>query len=218
MAASFGARAASDEFCSLIAPWLKRFDLVTVRENSGVDICAAAGRNDAIRVPDPTLLLRADSYLKIADAPQPQKPYLFIYFLGTRTDIDWKQIHAFAKEKNLEILYVGSQGQEDKYHKIEPTINQWLSLMANAEYVITNSFHCCVFAMQFRKKFIAYPVTGVAVKMNDRLTTLLTPLDLQHHIYSGSIDSLSEEIVYDKVYELLDGDTQQTIDILKRIF
>jgi hypothetical protein len=218
MAASFGARAASDEFCSLIAPWLKRFDLVTVRENSGVDICAAAGRKDAIRVPDPTLLLRADSYLKIADATQQQKPYLFIYFLGTRTDIDWKQIHTFAKEKNLEIVYVGSQGQEDKYHKIEPTINQWLSLMANAEYVITNSFHCCVFAIQFHKKFLAYPVCGVAEKMNDRLTTLLAPLGLINHIYRGSILELDSNIDFCDVFTKINSEIVSAKNLLNTLF
>jgi hypothetical protein len=218
MAASFGARVASDDFCSLIAPWLKRFDLVTVRENSGVDICASAGRKDAVRVLDPTLLLHADSYLKIADASKRPKPYLFIYFLGTRTNIDWKQIRSFAKGKGLEIVYVGSQGQEDKYRKIEPSINQWLSLMANAEYVITNSFHCCVFAIQFHKKFLAYPVCGVAEKMNDRLTTLLAPLGLINHIYRGSILELDSNIDFCDVFTKINSEIVSAKNLLNTLF
>lgn len=208
MAASFGSRHPSNDFCNLIRPWLKRFDLITVRESSGLKMCADAGRNDAHLVLDPTLLLRMDDYLKIAAEDKHQQPYIFIYFLGTRTNINWKEIHRFAKSKELQIIYVGSQGVEDKFKKEEPSIPQWLTLIANAEYVITNSFHGVVFAMQFHKKFIVYPVTGVSAKMNDRLTTLLNPLKLQNRIYNGNLSSIIEgDINYQKVFESLDANS-----------
>lgn len=218
VAASFGARGASDDFCTLIKPWLKRFDLITVREKSGIEICSQAGRPDAVCVPDPTLLLRADDYLKIASDNYPAEPYLFIYFLGTRTAIDWKQIHRFAKERNLKIVYVGSQGQEDKFKKEEPTIGQWLSLMAHAEYVITNSFHCSVFAMQFRRRFIVYPVGGTTVNMNDRLTTLLVPLGLEKHIYNGNLEPLDDTIDYNRVFRVLDTQSTKLAGLLSALF
>lgn len=218
MAASFGSRQASNDFCNLIQPWLKRFDLITLREKSGRDICAAANCNDTHLVPDPTLLLRDNDYRKISTPPIQKKPYLFIYFLGTRTNINWNEIHSFAKRKNLEIVYVGSQGQEDKFKKIEPTIEEWLSLMSNAEYVITNSFHGTVFAMQFRKKFIVYPVTGIAAKMNDRLTTLLLPLGLQNRIYSKSLNQIDQRIDYDDVFTKLDINTSNAKRLFAAIF
>lgn len=218
MAASFGARGASDDFCKLIEPWLQRFDLITVRERSGVDICASAGRSDAVLVPDPTLLLRADDYMAIAKPQQRRKPYMFIYFLGTRTDIDWKMIHDYARRHNLEIVYTGSQGQEDKYKKTEPDISQWLGLMAGAECVITNSFHGTVFALQFRRRFVTYPVAGASVRMNDRINTLLLPLGLQNHIYNGSLDILADEIDYDAVFKHLDRNTRQAKEIFNNIF
>ncbi len=218
IAASFGARQPSAEFCSLIKPWLSRFDLVTVREKSGLEICREAGCDDAHLVPDPTLMLRSDDYLKIA-APQAEtSPYLFIYFLGTRTAINWREIHAFAKARGLKIVYVGSQGQEDKYRKEEPTIGQWLTLMSRAEYVITNSFHATVFAMQFRRRFIALPVGGVSTRMNDRLTTLLTPLGLQDHIYSSSLSPLTAEIDYDSVFSTLDKSTAHARKLFEPLF
>ena len=46
-AASFGSRTTTADFCQLIGPWLKRFDAVSVRELSGIDMCSKAGRNDA---------------------------------------------------------------------------------------------------------------------------------------------------------------------------
>jgi len=218
MAASFGSRQASDNFCNLIGPWLKRFDLITVREKSGLDICVKSGISNAHLVPDPTLLLRKEDYLKIASNNKFERPYIFIYFLGTRTKINWPEIHAFAKSKGLKIVYVGSQGVEDKFKKLEPTIAEWISLMANAEYVITNSFHGTVFAMQFHKRFMVYPVTGVAAKMNDRLTTLLTPLKLNGRIYNGALSIIEKEIDYNEVHESLNANTAMAKKLFASIF
>ena len=214
IAASFGSRQKSPEFTQLITPWLESFDLITVRERSGLSFCAEAGRDDAALVPDPTLLLRSSDYLRIASERKEKDSYLFIYFLGTRTDIDWRKINAFAKENGLTIRYVGSQGVEDKFKKEEPTISEWLSLMANAESVITNSFHGTVFAMQFHKRFMVYPVTGAAAGMNDRLFTLLEPLGLTDRIYSGSLRHLTSHIDYAAVFDKLDIQT----DMAKEIF
>lgn len=218
IAASYGARSNSEEFCNLIRPWLSRFDLVTVRENSGVELSASAGRCDAHLVPDPTLLLRADDYLNLATKEIPEEPYVFIYFLGTRTNIDWKEIHRFAKSKNLKIIYVGSQGMEDKYAKEEPPIENWITLMANAEYVITNSFHGTVFAILFHRQFMVYPVTGVAKNMNNRLTTLLTPIGLSDRIYSGKLAAMENTIDYQQAFKVLDQSTLQAKQLLGSIF
>lgn len=214
IAASFGARESSPEFINLISPWLKRFDLITVREQGGLEICKNAGINDAYLVPDPTLLLSADEYQPIMSPKYPDKPYLFIYFLGTRTNIDWKQIHQFAKEKRLDIVYVGSQGQEDKFKKIEPTIGEWLSLIAHCDYFLTNSFHGTVFGLQFNKPFMVYPVEGVAVKMNNRLTTLLTPLGLTDHIYRESLSPLDSEINYRTVSDIIMNNADRAKELL----
>lgn len=214
IAASFGAKNATKEFTNLIAPWLKRFDLITVRENSGVEICKEAGIRDVNLMPDPTLLLRDKDYLRIASGPKVFEPYIFIYFLGTRTDINWKEIHQFAKRKGLKIIYVGSQGQEDKFPKVVPSIEGWLHLMANAEYVITNSFHGTVFALQFHKRFIVYPVKGAAQRMNGRLTTLLDPIGLSNRIYNGNLSVIDDEINFQHVFEKIDEAT----NFAKRIF
>lgn len=201
-AASFGG-------CDTLPPnqtlkiWLKRFNHISVREQSGIDICTQAGRNDAVCVVDPTMLLKADDYIKIANYLKHTEKYLFIYFLGTRTKINWKEIKHFAKKKKLKIVYVASQGQEDKFKHTEASIPQWLSLIAHAEYVITNSFHGTVFALLFGKKFMTYPVNGKAIKMNDRITTLLSPLSLRHHIYSKGLYAIEDNIDYTQVHNIM---------------
>lgn len=213
-AASFGGCDTLPDDATL-AKWLKRFDHVSVREQSGAIICANAGRKDAVCVADPTMLLTADDYLKIASREHPKDKYLFIYFLGTRTTINWKEIRAFAKQRGLKIVYVASQGQEDKFKHMQASIHQWISLIANAEYVITNSFHGTVFTLLFGKKFMTYPITGFAVRMNDRITTLLNPLGLGNHIYSDSIRTIEEDINYTEVHRIMQENGAKGRELLK---
>lgn len=204
LAASFGARIPSPEFTNLISPWLQQFDLVTVRELSGKDICELSGIDNAIVVPDPTLMLRAEDYTEIMATDVANGDYLFIYFLGTRTNVNWTEIYKFARKNKLKIVYVGSQGQEDKYPKIEPTIEEWLALIDNAKYVITNSFHGTVFSILFSKKFMVMPVCGPSIRMNDRLETLLKPLDLSYRIYAGDLSLIERNIDYNVIFSKLD--------------
>ena len=218
-AASFGSRRPSEDFCNLIRPWLKRFDLISVREQSGIGICKLSGREDAICVPDPTMLLSAENYLSIASDNYPKEKYLFVYFLGTRTEIDWKEIHAFAKRKNLKIVYVASQGQEDKFEKTEASIPDWLALIAHAEYVLTNSFHGTVFALIFGRKFITYPIVGVAAKMNDRITTLLDPLALSDRIYCKRIglSKIEDKLDYTTIHRKMAINSVNGRELLKSL-
>ncbi len=214
-AASFGARSSTPEFCALISPWLKRFDHVSVREQSGLSICQDAGRGDAICLPDPTLLLHADDYKRIMADYRPQKKYLLTYFLGTRTAIDWNEIHRFAKKNHLEVVYIASQGQVDKFDHTNASVEEWLSLVAHAEYVVTNSFHGTVFSLLFGRKFMTYPVHGPLANMNDRIITLLTPLGLQNRIYKGRIDGICEDIEYSIVHSKMNSAAEQARTLLK---
>ena len=215
-AASFGARKNTAEFCDLIKPWLARFNHISVREESGVAICQRAGRNDAICLPDPTLLLDSQDYIPISSNNYPKERYILIYFLGTRTAIRWKEIHTFARKNNLKIIYVASQGQEDKFEKVNATIHDWLALISHAEYVITNSFHGTVFSLIFKRKFLVYPIIGPAAQMNDRIITLLNPLNLSNRWYQkGEISTIKTDIDYQSVYQKLQEKQKSARDILQ---
>ncbi len=65
---------------------LSRFDAVSVREKSGVDICRELG-TDAIQVLDPTLLLESEDYEKIigGEAIQADSNYLCTVFIKKAT-------------------------------------------------------------------------------------------------------------------------------------
>jgi hypothetical protein len=173
-AASWGVKKISREYIKEISPLLSKFDYVSVREENGIDLCRQCGVNakwDA----DPTLLLSADVYRELyKENPvnKPQGKYLVLYAVNNNSKIDIQAVYDFAKSKNLEVVYITGNGTVDKYPKVFATIPQWLYLIDNAEYVITNSFHCCVFSILFDKQFAALALNGKNAGMNSRLDSL----------------------------------------------
>jgi hypothetical protein len=146
---------------------------------------------------------------------RPKKKYLLTYFLGTRTAIDWNEIHRFAKKNHLEVVYIASQGQIDKFDHTNASVEEWLSLVAHAEYVVTNSFHGTVFSLLFGKRFLTYPITGPNARMNDRITTLLSPLRLENRVYRGKIDAIKDGIHYNQVHDWMNFSLERTQAFLK---
>lgn len=178
-AASWGKTELPEDFIKEISPLLKNFDYVSVREKSGIDLCRKCGYENAEFRCDPTLLLTSDNYRllykeneTLEDTSKRKNPYLFLYMLNNTCDFDIQKVYDFAARKNLEVVYVTGNSKFDRYKKTFATIPQWLSLIDNAEYVVTNSFHCCVFSLIFAKNFAAVPLTKTMAGMNSRIETL----------------------------------------------
>lgn len=213
-APSFGANTLSKTYQNKIIPYLRRFDLISTREESGVDICRNLGFQNVYWFPDPTLLLSADDYKQLA-APLPENsPYIFMYLMGHSTNVPFQEIKDFSQEENLRIIYRASQGRRDKWPKVYPKIGEWIEYMNRANYVITNSFHGCVFAIQFKKKFLFLPLINEARRNNDRIYSLFKRLHLEERIWQGKISDIKNEIDYSLVDSEITRWTETTKNIL----
>ena len=175
-AASFGSNPFTKTDCLKIKKMLSSFTAITVREEKGVNKCKQMGIN-AQRIIDPTGLLTQEDYLSIAEIPK-EKNYILIYLLGNFTNVNISEIYQYASIKNLKVKYIASQARNDQYEKIFPSPTEWLGLIANAKYILTNSYHCCMFSIYFEKKFIFFKLTGIFKGMNSRLETLIKQYDI----------------------------------------
>lgn len=174
-AASWGKDFIPDDFAEEIKPLLERFDFVSVREKTGIGVCRRCGCETARWVCDPTLLLDAGTYRSLYrenNAAAPRKPYLLFYYLDNGGTFDRDSVFRFAEAKGLDVVYVGGNMNFDRYEKTYASIPQWLCLVDNAGYVVTNSFHACVFSILFGKRFGAVRIDGIGAGMNSRLGSL----------------------------------------------
>ncbi len=174
-AASWGRTYISEHEKKEIKPLLDRFESISVREKSGIEMCHVCGRNDAIWQCDPTLLLNASEYRKLYTDENIKKEnsvYALFYYVENGGKYKKKEVYRWAKKKNLNVIYVSGNNTHDQYTKTYASIPEWLCLIDNAEYVITNSFHCCIFSIIFQKKFACIRINGKREEMNTRLSSL----------------------------------------------
>ena len=130
--------------CSKLA---KMFDAISVREQSGVELCKEKLGVDATWVLDPTLLLKKEDYLPICnDIPFCAEKYLAVYVLD-ENELVKSTYEDLAAVRGLIIK---------KFHadsKSTLTVPEWLAMFRDASYVVTDSFHGTVFSIIFGKEF-----------------------------------------------------------------
>ena len=168
----------------------KVFSSISVREMSAVKLCKEYLGVDAVHVLDPTLLLECIDYEKLIEGGLPTKKpngNLLCYFLDERTDAD-ELIERIAHEKKLIPFKANSRVEEknaELEEKIQPPVEQWLRNFKEAEFVVTDSFHACVFSIIFEKPFI---VLGNSKRGMARYESLLSVF----HLTDNLIQSVSE--------------------------
>lgn len=207
-----------------IKPLIKRFDAISVREESGIDICKNTFEIDnAVCVLDPTLMISKEDYQPILDDWKDKSHLNKKYIAHMLLDDDEKlrkESQNIANYLKADINYI-----KGKYKKIlwkkyfsYNKVSQWLTYLKDAELVITDSFHCTVFSIIFHKKFVvvANPTRGVA-----RLETLLGKVGLKDRFITSSISVkksgiLDKEIDYNEVDKKLEVHRKYSMEFLKK--
>lgn len=179
-AASFGTTAweYSQEQAAACADLIRKFDAVSVRESSGVDLCKAQFGVEAEHVVDPTMLLEADHYRQLADKqPRHSQPRFALVYLLDEDPARSSVVKAVGDTLGLTPHRVNSIGDDGSAAPVEA----WVAGFRDAEFVITDSFHACVFAILFQKPFLAY---GNASRGLSRFESLLDMFGLSARLIS----------------------------------
>ena len=173
-AASWGRGTIPEEEKEVIKPLLSRFDAISVRETPGIDICRGIGRDDAFLAPDPVLLFDADKYRELYSGNNkimPEDKYLFFYYMNHDGNYNRQAVFDWAKTKGLKVVYVTDDWNDD-HERSFPSVSEWIELIDNAEYVVTNSYHCSLFSIIFGKRFGVIKRFGAYQGMNTRMDSV----------------------------------------------
>lgn len=201
--------------CSRLA---KQFNYVSVREKSGVDLCRKYLKIDATVVLDPTMLLSQTDYDNIIDSIDTETPNgdLLTYILNPNNRTD-SVINSIAKVLSLIPNVSNSRYEEDGApleEKIQIPVEQWLRNFRDAKFVVTDSFHACVFSILFHKEFI---VIGNKERGLSRFETLLGIFGLQDRM-TDKIDEASNiinrNIDWDMVQNILEREKDKSLNYL----
>lgn len=179
---------------------IKRFDKIGVREKSGVDLLKNDFFTDAKEVLDPVFLLDRKKYEKLTKkCPKINENYIAYMYLGDDFGLGnvRAELQTSLKDKNIININKNENGDYN-------TVEQWLCNMLNANFVITDSFHCVAFAIIFQKPFI---VVNRDFGGNSRLNNILEKLKLSHckrnKLEDITLDDLNLKINWEETNKIL---------------
>ncbi len=196
-AASFGSLSfpISDDEINLAKQSLSNFKLVSLREASGVDFVKATFECEAHKALDPTVLITPSEYNSMFNLntlnPHLPDDFIFVYILDMTLSIQ-RSLLKIASFLGLPLIFFSSaqrQGHErgipyssiESYHMPAKTPENWLYGIANATFVITDSFHGTLISCLFNSSFLCY---GNSSRGNDRFDSLLSELNLSDRYQS----------------------------------
>lgn len=208
----------SDEQLKECTCLLRKFDRVSVRESSGVAICKNIFGVEAIQLLDPTLLLKYENYINLIDENEVYDPKgnMLVYILD-RTEEKISLVNEIARDRGLTPFWVNGEIPFNNSSKI--SVEQWLYNYDKTEYVLTDSFHGCVFSIIFKKQFI---VVGNKERGLDRFVSLLNIFKLDERLisdvrdYHNKKDLLLSLINFDRVGQVLNKERIKSYNYLNK--
>ena len=200
---------------NLCSQLLQKFNAVSTRENSGVELCRKHLGVEAVQVVDPTMLLDKNDYIALfaATGTPVSKGNLLCYILDeSKEKLDI--IDYVAKTKELKPFKVNSKVGDSTLpleKRIQPPVESWLRGFYDAEYVVTDSFHACVFSIIFQKPFI---VIGNKKRGLARFQSLLEIFGLEDCIAQDLESVKLADIDWDRVSSILQHKREEAITYL----
>lgn len=202
---------------------VKRFKAVSVRENTGIDMCNKYLNCKAEFVLDPTLLVPVECYIKLIQksnlSPLTDKT-MMTYVLDKSKE---KQVivQRLSDKLSLNINSVIPQkciweaGKNSIEDCVFPPVEEWLRGVKDADFVVTDSFHGTVFSLIFNKPFVTILNKNRGA---DRFTSLLGYLDLMDRLVTtvGEAETvINKPINYSLINDKLNALRESSINFIQ---
>lgn len=179
---SFGISEIPPKWESIVQSHLGKFEKIGVREETGRDILKKLLPNKEVNlVLDPVFLLNSEHWKKLSSNKlTPKFKYILVYSLEYNEELI-NYANVIANELNIKIVTL--HPFNNNYSFADLCINtagpkEFISLIEQAEYVVTNSFHGTVFSIIFEKKLVCLPHS----KTGTRISNILNKFDLIQNV------------------------------------
>lgn len=217
---SFGNIRVTEEEISLTKKYIDEYDCISVREESGLKILEEQYRyKNAIRLVDPTLAYNGDYWRNFSKDSNKKinEKYILIYNLNRSKDFDIfaKKI---AQKTGLKVYrFCTRYDQIFRYGKslLIPEIKDFVSLVDNAEFVLTDSFHAVAFSINLN----TMPICIYPNNYSGRIAEFLKLINCEQlHVKNyDDLDVLNRKINYEKTNNILDSERLKIDNYLKKV-
>ncbi len=205
-AASFATETIVPRYRNFVMEMLNNFNSVSVRERLSLPLLSSLGRPDGVAVCDPVFLVGEKEWSKQIGQSRYRKinkDYVLVYLAAQNKNIE-KITRILRKKLHCKVYAVGgvkAAYADRNFTSIGPL--EFLGMIRDAGFVISNSFHATAFSMIFRKKFC---VVNREEAINERMKSLLATYGMEERLVSTFVPSLLNDIDYQRILPLLEKD------------
>ena len=199
---------------------LSTYDKIAVREDSAVDLIKGWGATNCVgQVIDPTLLLSGDEWKNLLYVKDSKTgPYILIYQIHNDPKLSQyaKDLAALKKLKLIRVNPFLHQCFRGGSFRLCPDVKDFLELINNAAYIVTDSFHGTCFAINFNKQFVEILPNNATGTRNQSILTL-TGLSSRIVTNFEDFTVVDNEIDYGPVNKILEEERERCKDVLKKM-
>jgi len=167
---------------TFVTSGLRKFHAISVRDYHTARMVYKAASLDVPIVMDPTFDLDLSP---IRGAATGRRPYLFVYAMPRLLSVEAvTQVLEFARKRGLRLVAACYRHSWVDRNVIDANPFDWVSLVRDAQYVLTNSFHGTIIAIKLKKQFVTESNWAIASKVSP----VLEKLDLENRLLSPERD------------------------------
>lgn len=221
-AASFGTYDIKPIDRGFYEKYMKNFEHISVRENRGIDLVKELSGKKSISCMDPVLLAGREFWDSKSDKSfHPSEKYIFVYQLGHGSAVP-KFVKQLKKDTRLKVYFVTCHIGNMVYYSVSDknvsTVSPelFLSLISEAEYVVTNSFHAAVLSIIYQKQFYVVSMGGEKSKYNSRIYNLLDEYKMMEVMVETYSNINGVKWNYENLESYVNQNRKQSLDYLKK--
>ena len=211
-AASFGDPHFTEETYPILNERLQNFNAFGLRENLMIPYVKEHTEVPVQKVVDPTLLLTSDDYDVIAEDRIIEEKYVLLYSRRYNPKME-EYTEKLAKENGWKIVDISLRATNaEKGHIMfyEAGVEEFLSLVKHAEFVVTNSFHGMIFSVQYSRPFYVFSREQCDTKIEE----VLDLFGLSDRIRITGDESEAHTINYSTVHNRIGEAREKSLSFL----
>lgn len=202
----------------VLKKYLPSFKNISVREVEYCEFVEEITGRECKWVLDPTLLLDANEYEEIVANKENAEPFVFLFWLNKDEQLKGVEIaNIIARKYNLKIVHSLYDSKKYTFYNdggcmTYEGVEDFLWYMKNAYFIVTDSYHGTIFALQYKKPFYTY----IYKERRKRIDTISKALGFEERVIERNLlySDINEQIDFDAIWENIYRLREKSFDYL----
>lgn len=207
---------------NMLQKYLPRFKSLSIREQEHIALIETLTGRKCSCVLDPTLLLDPADYETII-SHEKLRDYPFVFFFWLRHDGNLMRgiefVNALSRKFDMAIVHSITEEKDYMFHKnggcmMFEGVENFLWYIKNASFIVTNSYHATLFAIQFKTLFYTF----IVETMRSRISTLIDKIGIEERVIKAylPVEKIKMNLEFEPIVEKIELEKEISMKYLRQ--